>query len=203
MVKSSSIQEIRKKITKTYELISTAYHEAGHTVYALLVQMKVGRVSVFEHKSLKRIHGCTQYESFDLDKDNIFFETLLEQEIGLSYAGWLAEKHYFQSISGSKSVPMFIKEGSSDDLSSIRKVIQKYNSFLPVGKKRSLYRKKIIKQVMDMLLQHWDAVEIVSHSLFKHKTLSFADLQSILVKKSKNKKFWRNQFKLIKQSFQN
>ena len=203
MVKSTSIKEIRKKVTTTYELISTAYHEAGHTIYALLSQMKVEYVQIFEHKTLKRIHGFTQYESFDLDKDNVFFDTFLEREIGLSYAGWLAEKHHFQSISGSESIPMFIREGSSDDLLAVRKTLAKYDDVIPPGKKRNSYKRKIIKKTTAMLLAHWDAVDLVSHSLFKYKKLSFIDLQNLLIKKSKDKKFWREQFKSINQIFKN
>ena len=63
MAKGASIGEIRKKVTTTYELITTSYHEAGHAIFALLCEMKVSSVCIFEHKMLKRIHGFTQYES--------------------------------------------------------------------------------------------------------------------------------------------
>jgi ATP-dependent Zn protease len=200
MAKGASIGEVRKKVTKTYELITTSYHEAGHTIYALLSYMKVNSVYVFEHKMLKRIHGFTQYESHDLDTDHVFFDTLLEQEIGIIYAGLLAEKHHFKSISGTDQVPMFIKEGSSDDLSDIRKIIQKYNPAAP-GKKRYAYKQKIARKTLSILVEYWDAVDLIAHSLFRYKKLDYHDLREILTKKSRNRKFWKEQFKVISQTY--
>jgi ATP-dependent Zn protease len=200
MAKGASIGEIRKKVTKTYELITTSYHEAGHTIYALLSFMKVSSVYVFEHKVYKRVHGFTQYESHDLDIDHVFFNILLEQEIGLSYAGLLAEKYHYKGISGSDQIPMFIKEGSSDDLSAVRKIIQKYNP-APPGKKRYAYKQKIVRKTLGILVEHWDAVDLIAHNLFKHKRLSYNDLRELLTKKSKNRKFWKEQFKIISQTF--
>jgi ATP-dependent Zn protease len=202
MASGVSIGEIRKKVTKTYELIATSYHEAGHTVYALLSFMKVNSTYVFEHKIYKRIHGFTQYQSVDLDRDHIFFNIYLEQEIGLSYAGLLAEKHHFKSISGSDQVPMFIREGSSDDLKGVRDLCRKYNP-VPPGKKRDAYKRKIVRKTHNILVEHWDAVDLVAHALFKHKRLSFHDLRELLTKKSKNKQFWKEQFKIIIKTFGN
>lgn len=200
MAKGASIGEIRKKVTKTYEFITTSYHEAGHAVYALLCGMKVSAVCVFEHKMLKRIHGFTQYESPDIDKEHMLFELQIEQEIGLSYAGLLAEKHHFKIISGSDQIPMFIKEGSSNDILAITKMMQKFNP-VPAGKKRYAYKQKIARQTLRILVEHWDAIELVAHSLFKHKRLAYQDLRDLLTKKTKNKKFWKEQFKIISQNF--
>lgn len=196
MAKGASIREIRKKVTKIYELITTSYHEAGHTVYALLHRMKVNSVYVFEHKILKRIHGFTQYQSQDIDRDGVDFIQCLEQEIGLSYAGLLAEKYHFKSISGSDQVPMFIKEGSYDDLLTIRKLLQKYN-VVPPGKKRYAYKRKIAKQTLSTLVEYWNAVDLIAHALFKRRRLSYQDLQTLLITKSNNKKFWKSLFKDI------
>jgi ATP-dependent Zn protease len=200
MAKGASIAEVRKKVTKTYELITTSYHEAGHTIYALLHYMKVNYVYVFEHKIFKRIHGFTQYESHDFDKDNVDFIPMLEQEIGLSYAGLLAEKLHFKSISGTDQVPMFIKEGSSDDLSAIRKMLQKYN-IVPAGKKRYAYKQKVARKTTTILMEHWDAIDVIAHALFKHKRLSYQDLKQLLTTKTKDKKFWREKFKDIESIF--
>ena len=194
MAKGASIGEIRKKFTKVYESIATSYHESGHTVFALLCLIKINYVHIFEHKTLKRVHGFTYYEYRDLDINSSDFGRSLQQEIGFGYAGLLAERHHFKSISGTDRIPMFIKEGSSEDLSSIRKIINKYNP-VPPGKKRDAYKKKIAKETATALVEHWDAVDLIAHALFKHKRLSYQDLQDILTKKSQNKKFWREQFK--------
>jgi hypothetical protein len=196
MAKGASIGEIRKKVTKIYELILASFHEAGHTIYALLCGMKVNSVYVFEHKTLKRVHGITDYSSWVLEENSPIFATLLEQEIGLSYAGLIAEKHHFKTISGSDQIPMFIKEGSSDDFLSVRKLMKQYNP-VPPGKKRTVYKQKIIRQTLSLLIQNWDAIDLVSHALFKHKRLSFQDLRDLLTKKSSNKKLWKEQFKLF------
>jgi len=200
MAKGASIGEVRKKVTKTYEFITTSYHEAGHAVFALLCYMKVSAVCIFEHKMLKRIHGFTQYESPDIDPNHSQFIQQLEQEISLSYAGLLSERHHFKSISGLDQIPMFIKEGSSNDIFAITKMLQKYNP-VPAGKKRYAYKQKLARKTMKILIEYWDAIELVAHSLFKHKRLVYQDLRDLLTKKSKNKKFWKEQFKIISQNF--
>jgi ATP-dependent Zn protease len=197
---TSQINKVSKKAFRVYELISTAYHEAGHTLYALLCSMKVNHVYVFEHKIFKRIHGFTQYESHAPEKDSVDFIPMLEQEIGLSYAGLLAEKHHFKSISGTDQVPMFIKEGSSDDLSAIRKMLQKHN-IVPAGKKRYAYKQKVARKTTAILVEHWDAVDVIAHALFKHKRLNYQDLKQLLITKTNNKKFWRDKFKDIESIF--
>jgi len=67
---TGSIGEIRKKVTKTHELISTSYHEAGHVIYALLHFMLVDSVQIYEDKKLKRINGVTYYD-FPIEFDTI------------------------------------------------------------------------------------------------------------------------------------
>ncbi len=202
---TGSIAEIRKKVTKTHEFISTSYHEAGHTVYALLHLMKVSSVAVFENKKLKRIHGITYYDypsDFDEIQDSDLLNTLVRAEVGISYAGLIAETSLFRSISGSRQTPTFISDGSSDDNKSAREVIKKYN-LAPPGPKRTLYKQKLMREVQQELHDHWDAVMVVSHALFRHRRLSFNDLQELLTKKTHNKKFWKDQFKKINYFYDN
>jgi len=200
MAKSTgSISEIRKKVTKTHEFISTSYHEAGHTIYALLHMMRVTSVSVFENKQLKRIHGNTYYD-YPVDIDSIqepeLLNTLVRAEVGISYAGLIAEKSLFRSISGSKQIPMFISDGSSEDNKAARLIIKKYN-LAPPGVKRTAYKQKLMREVQHDLHAHWDAVIVLSHAMFKRRRLNFNDLQELLTKKTRNKKFWKEQFKKI------
>jgi hypothetical protein len=202
---AATIGEIRKKVTKTHELISTSYHEAGHVVYALLHLMYVQSVVVFEHKQLKRIHGLTTYRypsELDLVEDSILFNALLKSEIGLCYAGLTAEKYHFKSISGSDQTPLFISDGSGEDNESAAKTIVKYNLVSP-GRKRYLYKQKLIRGVLSELQHNWDAVTLIAHALFKHRRLSYNDLQELLTKKSRNKKFWKEQFKKINYLYDN
>ena len=202
---TGSIAEIRKKVTKTHEFISTSYHEAGHTIYALLHLMRVTSVSVFENKKLKRVHGHTYYEypsEFDEIQDLDLLNTLVRAEVGISYAGLIAEKTLFRSISGSRQTPMFISDGSAEDNKSAREVIKKYN-LAPPGPKRTAYKRKLMREVQNDLHTHWDAVTVISHALFKHRRLSFEDLRELLTKRTQNKKFWKEQFKKISYFYDN
>lgn len=199
-----SIINIRKKAYEIHELISTAYHEAGHTIYGLLNYMKIESVYVFEEKKSKRIEGFTYYNSPDLGtiKDNILLNNRLYAEIGLSYAGLVAEKHHFKMISGSEKFPLFLRDGSSHDTFSASQIIRKFD-LAPPGQKRYSYKKKVIKEVRVELCEHWDAVTLIAHALFHKKKLNFLDLKSILLKKSKNKEFWKNKFKTISSFYDN
>jgi len=200
MAKSSgSIGEIRKKVTKTHEFISTSYHEAGHTIYALLHLMKVNSVSVFENKKIKRVHGVTCYDyPSDINEieDSELLNSLVRAEVGVSYAGLIAEKTLFKSISGSQQTPNFISDGSTEDNRAASQVIIKYN-LAPPGAKRSIYKQKLMREVQHELHSNWDAVTVVAHALFKYRKLSFEDLRELLTKRTKNKKFWKDQFKKI------
>src|SRR5678816_3676208 len=131
---SAGIGNIRKKFHETHELISTAYHEAGHTVYGLLHCIKIESVSVFEVKKSKRIEGFTHYDhpkDIAEIEDPVLFNERLHAEIGLSYAGLVAEKHHFKMISGSDRFPMFLREGSSCDINEAAALFQKYNLVEP------------------------------------------------------------------------
>src|SRR5574337_359935 len=196
---AGSITEFRRKVTKTHEFISTSYHEAGHVIYALLQLMKVSSVSVFENKKAKRIHGVTYYDypsDFDEIQDAKLLNILVRSEIGISYAGLIAEKSLFRSISGSRQIPTFISDGSAEDNKSARAVIKKYN-LAPPGPKRTVYKQKLMREVRNELHTHWDAVIVVAHALFQHRRLSFENLRDLMIKKSHNKKFWKEQFKKI------
>lgn len=192
------------KIAKQFELIATSFHEAGHTIYALLNKFKVLNVSVSFNKESKRIEGYCEYliPEFSAFKDFHFSQFLAEYEIGIKYAGLTAEKYHFKTISGSDKFPLFLRDGSSDDTMSAATLIKKYN-IAPPGKKRYQFKKNKIKEILQILQKNWNDVSLISHSLFAKKKLSFEDLQYILIKKSKNKKFWKNQFKIINGIFNN
>lgn len=199
-----SIGNIRKKFHETHELISTAYHEAGHTVYGLLHCMNVDSVLVFTDKKSKRIEGFMHYIPTDLPaiQDAALLNDRLHAEICLSYAGLVAEKRFFKMISGSDKFPMFLREGSSHDTSEARSLFQKWLLCKP-GRERYNYKQKLIKGVNQELAEHWDAVALIAHALFKKKRLYFSELQNLLTKKSKDKQFWKEQFKAINHLYRN
>lgn len=199
-----SIGHIRKKFHQTHELISTAYHEAGHTVYGLLHLMDVGSVMVFTDKKSKRIEGFAHYQPAELNaiQDLTLFNDRLHAEICLSYAGLVAEKRFFKMICGSDKFPMFLRDGSSHDTSEACELFQKWGLCKP-GRERYNYKQKLIKQIDRELVENWDAITLVAHGLFKKKRLYFSDLQNLLTKKSKDKQFWREKFKAINQLYKN
>lgn len=200
---AGTIDHVRKKLTYTHDLISTSYHEAGHTIYALLHFTKVSSVVVFENKKNKRIEGFCYYQSpVDLSEveDVDFRKHLVTYEIGLKYAGLTSEKYYFKTISGSDKFPMVLKDGSSDDTLSAAALINTYE-LVPSGKKRYLFKKKMIHSVLLELQNNWEAITLVAHALFKKKKLSYAALKKILCKETENKDFWKSKFKVLDRIF--
>lgn len=199
-----SITDFKKKAYLIQELISTSYHEAGHTIYGLLRCMKIECVYVFEDKKIKRINGFTYYNSPTLEKikDFTLLSDRINAEIGLAYSGLIAEKYYFKIGSGSERFPIFLRQGSSNDTYFASKIIKKYN-LSPSGKKRFLFKKKIIKDVQQELQENWNAVILVAHALFKNKKLSYLELKELLTKKASNKEFWKKQFEAISYQYDN
>lgn len=202
---ADSVHNLRRKFARTHELIFVSYHEAGHAIYGLLHSMMIGPVYVIESKKEKRIWGITHFESV-LDDKKITNEDLIAErlhaEICMQYAGLTAEKYHYKSISGSDKFPMNLKYGSESDTSAAAALIKEYN-LAPPGRKRYAYKKKLIKETFYELQDNWDDVILVAHALFNKKRLGYVDLQQLLTKKSKNKSFWKEQFKTISYLFDN
>jgi hypothetical protein len=161
--------------------------------------MQVNYVLVFENKELSRIDGLTYY-NYPSQLDSIIEEDLsdlvIRYEVGINYAGLISEKILLQSISGSSKTPLFVSEGSADDNKTARGLIKKYNLANP-GKQRSKYKQELLQEIRHELYEYWDDVILVSHALFAKHKLAFDDLQNLLTKRSKNKSFWKEQFKKI------
>lgn len=198
-----SLDQVRKKLTYTTDLISTSYHEAGHTIYGLLHFMKVSSVWVFENKKYKRVEGFTHYElpvELSEMKDSALCAEIVKAEIRLKYAGLAAEKYHFKSISGSDKYPLFLRDGSSDDNLEAVTLIKEYNLALP-GKKRYNFKKKLIKETLEDLQDNWDAVTIIAHALFKKKRLSYVSLKKLLTKHTNDPEFWKQNFSILDSIF--
>lgn len=189
---------LSQKIARQFELITTSFHEAGHVIIALLNNIKVCQVYIFFNKNTNRVEGYCNYEIPDhsilLDKS--LCQILAEKEISVKYAGLTAEKYHFKILSGSDKFPIFLRDGSSDDTISAANLIRQYN-IVPAGKKRYQYKKNKVNEILNLLQEYWEDVILISHALFNKKRLSFSHLKNILTKKSKNKLFWKNQFKTI------
>lgn len=184
-----------QKLSQDYELISTCYHEAGHTLIGLLRFMKIPAVTV--NYTAKSVEGFTHYEMCDQEIDDEKINNyLLMSEIYISYAGLVAEKIHYKDICGADKLPMVLKEGSSPDILSAADIIRRNNVAAP-GKKRQLFKQKIYKELAIDLKKHWQEIKLISHALYKRKRLDWEDLEDLLIKKSTNKKFWKERFKEI------
>lgn len=198
-----SLDQVRKKLTYTTDLISTSYHEAGHTVYGLLHFMKISSVWVVENKKLKRFEGFCHYEiGLDLSeiKDSVICAERVKAEVCLKYAGLAADRYHFKSISGSDKYPLFLRTGSSDDILEAAALIREYN-LAPPGKKRYNFKNKLIKETSKDLQDNWDAVTIVAHTLFKKKRLSYISLKKLLTTQTNDPGFWKHNFSILESIF--
>lgn len=184
----------RQELADTLELIMTAHHEAGHTIYGLLSFMKIPVVmAAFGTET----GGWTHYEMLAVPVQSPqIAEYLLLSEICISYAGLVAENMHFKKICGSDKLPMILKDGSSPDILSASELISKHN-LVPPGKPRQRYKKQLCKEIAETLEDYWEDISLVAHTLFKKKRLTHDDLKTLLTRKSEQNVFWKQQFKDI------
>lgn len=183
-----------------YSAISMAYHEASHVICGLANFMKVSSVYIM---SDKHDHGNTFYELYDQDtiNDKMLSKVIVIFEVQTLYAGLIGEKIYYKDICGLDKFPMHLRIGSSNDIQEASKIINKYNLANP-GKPRNLFKKQIHSDTKSILCTYWDDIKLVSHALYKHKKLDHKDVKYILTRKSYNKEFWKNRFKIIKSIYE-
>lgn len=196
-----SLSEIRKKLSYDHELIATCYHEAGHTIGGLLNFFLISSVGieVSRDKRSNKDLGYTHFEAvLDMDfvKNKDLNYKLIIAEIYINYAGLAAEKIFYKDTCGTDKLPMVLKFGSYIDRNKVAELIKKYN-LAPPGKKRHLFKKKLFNETQKSLELYWGDVKLVSHALFNKRTLYYSDLKEILIKKSKNRMFWKKHLKNI------
>lgn len=185
-----------KKQALDYGIIACSFHEASHTVCAIHNCIKISSV----HTSSETVNeGTTDYYTLDVSvfEDNDLLTILLMQELQVLYGGLVGEKIYYREICGSEKFPMHLRIGSSSDISAASNLIVNHDLAKP-GKHRMLLKKKIQSDVAAILNEHWSAVKIVAHALYKKKRLSFEELQHLLTRKTDNKDFWKDRFKKIR-----
>lgn len=195
-VKSKSVS---LKLAQNYRVISCAYHEAAHTICALLHFMRVLETAIDE--SVSRVSGYTDYDPIVIETE---FEKIGAQskdyvilsEIYLKYAGLAGEKIYFKDISGSDKFPVVLKFGTEPDMEDAANLIKKYN-LAPPGNKRYLLKKKMFRHITALLKKYWPDIKIIAHKLYDKRKLQEDDLRQLLTRKSPNKRFWKKQFKNI------
>lgn len=182
-----------KKQSFDYELIAMSFHESAHTICALNNYLQVFNVNVM---TPKKRGGNTEFYIYGNDevKDEELSKILLIFELQAIYAGLIGEKMYYKDICGSSKFPMHLRIGSSYDIAFASKIIRK-NNLMPPGKKTFLFKKQIQFDVEQILYEHWDAVKVIAHSLYKKKKLSLDELKFLLTRKTEHKDFWKDRFK--------
>lgn len=187
------------KLAQNLRIISVSYHEAAHTIAALLHFMIVPEVAVVE--SRHQVSGYTHYNIFTLhtnldEVDKKIKDYIIVSEIYLKYAGLMGESIHFEDMSGSKKLPVILKIGNEPDIQDAANLIKKYNLVEP-GEKRYLFKKKLFRKITTLLKEYWDDVKLLAHALYDKRKLQYEDLKQLLNKKSSRKKFWQQRFKDI------
>jgi hypothetical protein len=195
-VDTNFLDSVKSKEAHHFEMLGTSFHEAGHTIYALLHFIIVWSVKIYTDKETQRVDGFTHHMSLQIDKiqDPIVRAQYIQAELGMCYAGMVAEKYQYQLHSGSDKAPHFLRDGSSLDIKMASDLIKKYQ-LAPAGKKRYNYKQKILRKVAHQLQPYWADVTLVAHGLFRKKRLNAEALQKLLTKKSDNKEFWKQHFR--------
>lgn len=183
-----------------YDLIAMSYHEACHTVIALYNYLQVYNVNVM---TPKRSDGNTNFFIYDeIVKDEELKKIFSIFEIQTMYAGLVGEKIYYKDICGSSKFPMHLKKDSAYDIGIASSIIRK-NDLATPGKKTFLFKKEIQFDVEKILIEHWDAVKEIAHSVYRKKRLSFDELKYILTRKTEHKDFWKDKFRKMKIIYDN
>lgn len=201
-----SSSDIRKKLSYNHELIMTSVHESGHTISSLLNGFLVSSVGIDIAKDRRsnKDAGYTYFDSIldvEIIEDPTLISKLLISEIHINYAGLAAEKIFYKEICGTDKLPMYLKYGTYVDRQRASEIVKK-NNLAPPGVKRHLFKNKLFNQCKKALENHWSDVKLISHALFSRKKLLYADLKEILIKKSVNKAFWKQQLKNIEMVFE-
>lgn len=185
-----------QKLSAEYDRIGTSYHEAGHVVSALLNYMYVSSVSIVHEE---RIGGTTYFLSLlETEKKSVVSKILelkiLEREILVRYAGLAAERFNYKNLCGSSKYPRIMTEGSYIDIEDIAKIIKKFSS---PGIERKKLKTKFYKKSSKQIEQNWDAVIAIAHILFKRKRINYEEIKKTIIRKTKNKSFWKEHFKQL------
>lgn len=201
-----------EKVSQTHEFIVTCYHEAGHSIFGLLNCMRINSIKIYPTSGsgdtifIPTYKGLFEESILDpISNKPLFCNTIqdtklieywVRAEICLFYAGTCAERIYFKNISGLDKMPLHLQYGCNKDISEAATLCRLYNLASP-GKERYALKQKMLKGTSKILNKYWNDIILISHALFDKKELLHEDIKALLCKKSKNKLFWKAQFKNI------
>ena len=193
---------LKVKDALDYELIFTSHHEAGHAIVGLYNFFQVFNVNVraLDPKTREEKDGATNWYLTVYENDTDLKKMMLAFEIQAMYAGLLSERILYKNITGSPKLPMNLLVGLSYDIKNASSIIRNNNLADP-GKDTVEFKKNIQKKTERILLEHWEDVRLIAHTLHKKRKLSFDDLKQLLTKKIPNKDFWKDRFSKIEQIY--
>lgn len=186
------MKRIVYRVVSNYQDISTCYHESGHIICALLSFCEVSSAEIKSADEAYVYYDCPDIES----ANNKTKFSLIKKEIGIRYAGVLAEKIFFQNLHPLDTMPMSVKIGSSDDFKTASDIIRKYN-VVKSGKDRQKFKNKIKLKIEKLLHYHWKDVALIANVLLDKKKINFNKIKTVLSTKSSKAKKWKMVFEKI------
>jgi len=185
------------KATESLFQISTAWHEASHVICYLYYYRYVFKATLKQSKNYRG--GYTLFQELDLSNvsDKNLKKKLLKQDIQCLYAGMIGESIFYKEICGSHKFPIYMRIGSSSDITTASQIIYNNNLSLP-GKQSLALKRKMKSKAKKIVLRYWYDIQLIAHELFLRKEISFQDIFLILTTKSKNKKNWIQKLKTVK-----
>lgn len=189
------MERVVHKAIKNYDFISTCYHEAGHTVIALLKAFRVTEVKVCSKNS-----GETYYTRPSFSNNKSRNKTIAVGEVSVLYSGIESEKILFQTLDSHNIIPRSIKNGSSSDFKSALWFIRKYDLAEP-GKETTQFKSKIRSKLKNKIVRHWEDITLISNALIKNKKIKYNRIKKILLTYSPNHLMWEKKFLRIENKF--
>jgi hypothetical protein len=185
-----------------YELIFTSFHESAHAICALHNFFQVFNVNVraIDAKTREEKDGATNWYSTLYVNDTELKRTMLIFELQSMYAGLLGERILYKDITGSHKLPINLRVGLSFDIKNASNIIRNNNLAEP-GKDTANFKKNIQKKTEKILLEHWEEVRLIAHTLHKKRKLNFNELKQLLTKKISEKDFWKDRFSKIERIY--
>lgn len=184
---------------KDFQEISTAYHEATHALFVMLSLFKIEKVEIFSDKKNKENFepcGLTSFLSpLQYTQCPMLERSFAISEIIVNYSGVVGEQYLFKEISGLRKAPGYIKNGGYYDNKNCKKLFKKYLSNHKISV--TDFKRNAYKKIESVLKIYWEDVKIIAADLLKNRCLNYKRLKSELIKKSKNKNYWKNKFKVI------
>ncbi len=188
---------------KDYQKISTAYHEAAHSIFATLSFFKIDRVELkgnSPNTTKYEICGLTSfYSPINYVSSKSLKKKFANSEIIVNYSGVVGETVLFAEISGLKEAPSHIKSSGQFDRENSKKIIKQF--FTTNYSNIASFKKRKEKIIKSLLKIYWSDVKKIAALLLRRKKLSYKEIKGTLVGKSENKDFWKRRFECIDSIF--